>query len=71
MKNVKLTEERQRRAQEDEKHAKTEGITKDSKSVKGHKRPSNVGGESSTPTSEPVNLHGDIHPSRRNRLLLT
>jgi len=69
LKNVKLNEERQRRA-ESEKDAKTEGKTGDTKSAKGHRRVTTVGDEASGLKSGTDELHGDIHPSRRNRLLL-
>ena len=68
LKNVKLTEERQRRA-ESEKDAKTEGKPGDTKSAKGHQK-SNAGEANNEQKSGSDELHGDIHPSRRNRLLL-
>ena len=67
---MKLHEERQRRAKEDEEQAQAEGKkgANDTKDAKGRIKSAKVKGIELTSA---VELDGKIHPSRRNRVLRT
>ena len=69
---MKLNEERQRRAGADEKPGKTEGKKNGAKGANGAKgKAANAGGAEGIEAIGAVGLDGDVHPSRRNRLLPT
>ena len=66
-KNVSLNEERQRRAAQEEKQTRAEGKKKQTRRAKG--RDSEAKGDEAAEPARSTDLDGDIHPSRRSRLL--